>query len=58
MSWFAEIFATVIILWIVVRTISFALWNWKHENKAGSVMVMLLSIVSAALPLYVVFFKT
>ena len=58
MSWITGFLASVIILWIVMRTMSFALWNWRHENKTGSVMVMLLSIISVALPVYVVFFKT
>jgi uncharacterized membrane protein HdeD (DUF308 family) len=57
MSWLTAFLALVIILWIVMRTISFAVWNWRHENKTGSVMVMFLSIISAALPVYVVFFR-
>jgi hypothetical protein len=58
MSWFSGLLVSIIILWIVMRTMSFAMWNWRHENKTGSVMVMLLSIITVALPVYVVLFKT
>ncbi len=58
MSLITGILSAVIVIWISLRTVSFAVWNWRNENKTGSVMVILVCVASAALPLYVVFFKT
>lgn len=58
MSLITGILVSAIIIWIGLRTISFAVWNWRNENKVGSVMVMIVCIASVALPAYVVFYKT
>jgi hypothetical protein len=58
MSLITGILASVIVIWIVLRTMSFAVWNWRNENITGSVMIIILCIASVAVPVYVVFFKT
>lgn len=58
MSLTTGILVIVILLLISIRTISFAVWNWKHDNKPGSIMVVLVCLATLALPVYMVFFKT
>ena len=57
MSLKAIIPAGIVILWVFLRTLSFAAWNWKNKNKSGSFMVLLVGAASVALPVYTVFFK-
>lgn len=58
MSLTTSVLVLAMLIWISIRTISFAAWNWKHENKPGSIMVVLVCLASVALPVYVVYFKT
>lgn len=58
MSLFTSILVIAMLLWISIRTLSFAVWNWKHDNKSGSFAVVLVCLASVALPVYVAFFKT
>lgn len=57
MSPILMISAIILIIWVAVRTLSFAAWNWRHGNKVGSVMVALISLATVALPAYIIFFK-
>lgn len=58
MSLVTSILVMLMLLWVSIRTLSFAAWNWKNDNKPGSFMVILVCLASVALPVYVVFFKT
>jgi hypothetical protein len=48
----------IVLLLIEINTLSYAVWNWKDGNKAGSVIVFMLCAATAALPVYVAFFRT
>ena len=48
----------LIIAYGLIRTVSYAVWNWKNNNRAGSVFIMLVCIVMIALPAYILFFRT
>ncbi len=50
-------FFAVLVL-IEIRTISYAVWNWKNDNKFGSFMVLLLCISATVMPVYTAFFKS
>ncbi len=43
---------------IAIHTISYAVWNWRNGNRAGSAAVFLLCATSVALPVYIAFFRT
>jgi hypothetical protein len=43
---------------ITIQTISYAAWNWKHNNKPGAIVVVFISLLTIALPVYVYFFRT
>lgn len=53
-----SILVMIMLLWVSVRTISYALWIWRNGNKIGSFMVIFVCLASVALPVYVAFFKT
>lgn len=57
MSAAAGIITIIVITFVVIRTVSFIVWNWKSGNKSGSVMVFFVCAASVALPLYVAFFR-
>ena len=48
----------IVVLLIEIRTVSYALWNWKTNNKAGSVIVFLVCLIAVVLPVYIAFFRT
>lgn len=48
----------LILAYGLIRTVSYAVWNWKNNNRAGSVFIMLVCIVMIALPVYILFFRT
>jgi len=57
MSFPAKIAVIMLLTLIEIHTVSFALWNWKHRNRFGAVMVFILCLISIALPLYMIFFQ-
>jgi hypothetical protein len=55
----SDILLVMIILFVVfvdIRTISYAVWNWKQKNKIGAVSVIMLSIISTAITMWVSIF--
>ncbi len=44
------------VLFIAIRTVSYAIWSWKQKNKIGGVALIILSIITAAVPIWVSFF--
>lgn len=44
------------ILWICIYTISFGVWTWKNNNKFGGLVIMIISLISLALPGYLLIF--
>lgn len=45
----------LVIIWISIYSISFGIWTWKNKNKFGGMMIMLISLISLALPGYFLF---
>jgi ABC-type dipeptide/oligopeptide/nickel transport system permease component len=45
------------IIWISIYSISFGVWTWKNKNKFGGMMIMLISLISLALPAYILILK-
>lgn len=50
--------ALLLLAYIAIHTMSYAVWNWKHNNKPGAIVVILVCLVTIALPAYVYFFRT
>jgi len=48
----------LLIVYALIHTVSYAVWNWKNNNKAGSVFIILVCLVMVALPAYILFFRT
>jgi len=57
MSSGAKIITTIIVIAVSFRTMSYGIWNWRNNNKLGAAAVSLLSLLSMALPVYMIFFK-
>ena len=47
-----------IIAAITIHTASYAVWNWKQGNKAGSIFLYVLCLGAVAMPVYLFFFRT
>lgn len=54
---FGMVVATVIILWVFVRTVSYGRWTWQKKNKLGAVMIFLVALTALILPIYSMYFK-
>jgi len=52
-----RIIIVVILVWVFIRTMSYVAWNWKSNNKLGSIMALIVCLASVVLPVYVVFFR-
>lgn len=52
-----NIIILLVILWISIYSISFGVWTWKNKNKFGGMMIMLISLISLALPGYILLLK-
>lgn len=52
------ILVILIIGGVTVHTASYAVWNWRQGNRAGSVFIFLICLVAVAMPLYLFFFRT
>lgn len=52
------ILVVLILSGITVHTASYAAWNWKEGNRAGSIFLYLLCLVAVAMPLFLFFFRT
>ena len=50
-----NIIILLVIIWVSMYSISFGIWTWKNENKFGGMMIMLISLISLALPGYFLF---
>ncbi|MEN6313009.1 MAG: hypothetical protein ABFD25_02045 [Clostridiaceae bacterium] len=58
MSVVTSMITIIILAFVFIRTMSFIAWNWKNDNKFGSIMVLFVCVASVALPLYMAFFRT
>ncbi len=58
MSQKLAIFVLILIAAITFNSMSYAVWNWKNNNRVGSIVVFMVSLVSIALPVYLIFFRT
>jgi hypothetical protein len=52
------ILVILIITGVILHTVSYAVWNWKQGNKAGSVFIYVLCLATLVMPLYLFFFRT
>jgi len=52
-----SIIIAVVLAWIFIYTVSFGLWTWRNNNKAGAVMVFLIALVSVVLPAYIILIR-
>jgi len=52
------ILVILIIAGITIHTASYAVWNWKEGNKAGSIFLYVLCLAAVAIPVYLFFFRT
>ncbi len=52
-----NIIILLVIMWISIYSISFGVWTWKNKNKFGGMMIMLISLISLALPGYILILK-
>lgn len=52
------ILVVLIVGGITVHSASYAVWNWKQGNKAGSVFIYLICLAAVVMPLYLFFFRT
>jgi len=43
----------IALVWIMIRTISYGIWNWKNSSKLGGLMVILLGLTALLLPTYI-----
>jgi len=48
----------IIIVWIFIYTVSYAVWTWKDNNKAGAIALFIVSLTGLLLPAYAMFFRT
>ena len=55
LTWIALI---LVLAYALIDTVSYAVWNWKNNNKAGSIFVILVCTAMIALPAYILFFRT
>ncbi len=55
LTWIAII---SVLAYALIHTVSYALWNWRKNNKAGFVFIILLCLVMTALPVYILFFRS
>jgi len=55
LTWIALI---LVLAYALIHTVSYAVWNWKNNNKAGSIFVILVCTAMIALPAYILFFRT
>ena len=58
MSLLAWIALILVLAYALIHTVSYAVWNWKNNNKAGSIFVILVCTAMIALPAYILFFRT
>jgi len=58
MSLLAWIALILVLAYALIHTVSYAVWNWKNNNKAGSIFVILVCVATIVLPVYVLFFRT
>ena len=35
-----------ILAYALIHTVSYALWNWRNNNKAGSLFIMLICLIT------------
>lgn len=57
MSLTLAIIVLILIAAITFNSMSYAVWNWKNQNRTGSIVAFLVSIVAIALPVYMIFFR-
>ncbi|MCX8130184.1 MAG: hypothetical protein N3I35_08805 [Clostridia bacterium] len=47
----------IVLIWVALYTGSFGVWTWRKKNKAGAVMVFLITAAVLILPAYTLFFR-
>lgn len=58
MSVITWIVIILILAYGLIHTSSYAIWNWRNNNKMGAIFIMLVSAAMIALPVYILIFKT
>jgi len=48
--------ATIFILWVFVRTVSYGKWTWERKNRLGAVMIFIVALTVLILPIYTMYF--
>ncbi|HEX3032638.1 MAG TPA: hypothetical protein VHS59_10415 [Bacillota bacterium] len=47
----------IVVIYGITHAASYGIWEWKHQNKAGACMVLLLACAALLLPVYVFIIK-
>lgn len=45
------------LIWVFIRTGSYAGWTWKQKNRIGSVVLYILAVSVIAIPVYAMYFR-
>ncbi len=53
----ANLIGSIIIIWSFLHSFSYGIWTWKRKNRVGAFMIFLLSALSIAVPVFLVFFR-
>jgi hypothetical protein len=53
-----EYAALIVLLGIFIHTLSFARFNWRKNNKKATAGAVILAFISAAFPVYMLFFRS
>lgn len=57
MTTIERILLLALIALVMINTVSYALWNWKENNKTGATFVFLLCLVTIAFQVYMLFIR-
>lgn len=57
MSVTTTILMFLVIIWTAIRTLSYAVWCYRNNNRLGSFVVTLVCLATVILPVYLTFFK-
>ena len=49
---FGMVLAFIFVIFIFIKTSSYGIWTWKHENRLGAVMVFFLALITVIIPAY------
>lgn len=48
----------ILLIWICIRTGSYAGWTWKQKNRIGSIMLYILAVSIIVIPIYAMYFRS